>query len=113
MSFLQKISSNELQLPGVPRNQETEPAVATLPFPSLKRTVWLPPCEGEVAPGACIAEKEEHFWSAHPTYASDFKTALDKFNAEFGGRGDRSVLKASAESPLKKQKQPPPVQAPA
>lgn len=56
--------------------------------PSLKRTAWLPPKEGELFPGATIAEVEDAKWNTHPTLVAEFHDIEKNFKNEFGKLGD-------------------------
>ena len=80
-------------LPGVPvvdLNAAAPPAV-TLPFPPLKRCVWLPAKDKELVPGAIISDADERVWTTHCSFASDFKTVSAEFSSECGIHGDRQL----------------------
>ena len=90
-----QVAAGTCTLPGVIAVDQNvmPPQATTLPFPTLKRCVWLPAKDNELLPGAMISETDERAWTSHSNFASDFKTVLNEFTGEFGAYGDRQIFK--------------------
>ena len=114
-----KLQAKELIIPGVTVVDEMPPSLVEAPpaKPKLLRSVWLPPKNDSIMPGAMLNEQDEKLWLQDQVRAAEFRKVQDDFDQEFGKFGvkpsapvnksedsDPAPVGPGAEPPVKKPK---------